>query len=173
MGIDISQLKETAKKNPVMAAVLSIAGDDPKRLSIIAEVMAQELLDIDAKRTSEAVGTYTEEPPSDMLAAYTMMRTKLKETEAEHAKAEKRLPHHDWLDWYSAYMSGRTAGLHQASAAITADMYVRWLLKKVSEAESKPTPAPVQSTVTPEEKAQTEKIIDSGMTGDDDSRDNN
>lgn len=38
---------------------------------------------------------------------FEMMAALLRETEQQHALAEKRLPRHEWQDWYAAYMTAR------------------------------------------------------------------
>lgn len=47
-----------------------------------------------------------------------------------HHEAEKRLPPHDWQDWYSAYISLRADGQSECAAARDADRYVQLLLKE-------------------------------------------
>lgn len=59
--------------------------------------------------------------------AITAMVGCLTTTEAEHAKAEKRLPAHDWRQWYAAFMNARSAGMNNQDAAFLADEHIRSL----------------------------------------------
>lgn len=64
----------------------------------------------------------------------------LAEAAEQHHAAEKRLPKHDWNDWYAAFIKGREAGETIAQAAAVADTSVS--LKLVSQAkEARERPA--------------------------------
>lgn len=57
---------------------------------------------------------------SDIVAALTL-------TESEHAKAEKRLPTHDWRQWYGAFMAAKSAGMSVPDSAFLADEHIKSL----------------------------------------------
>lgn len=52
----------------------------------------------------------------------------IRDTAEAHHAAEKRLPPHDWQDWYAAFMIARQSG-HTFSAASLADAAVLCLLR--------------------------------------------
>lgn len=52
-----------------------------------------------------------------------LKRLLIEAAEAHHA-AEKRLPEHDWQDWYAAYMAARLEGVPESAARERADRYV-------------------------------------------------
>lgn len=48
----------------------------------------------------------------------------LREAAEHHHAAEKRLPKHDWADWYAAYVRARTTPATVATSEAMADNYV-------------------------------------------------
>lgn len=48
----------------------------------------------------------------------------LHEASVEHEAFEKVAPHHNWWDWYAAYIQLRDAGRPTLEAAAAADDYV-------------------------------------------------
>lgn len=124
--------------------LLKLFGDSKTGKHLLSEMLAEMVLDLDVEAPNQR--KFVSEPPESLLTVINGAREKLKETEAAHALAEKRLNKHDWLDWYSAYMGARASGVGPKSAALTADMYINWLMDKVAKAE----------------KAETEKQMDAG-----------
>lgn len=144
--------------------LLKASGQQDK-LSELSEAMAEILFE-DGGAAQPEEG-FANDPPSEMLDRISKFRAKFVEIEKAHELSQAYLPKHDWADWYAAYSANRAAGVGPVSSRLTSDLYIRWLLRKVAESEAKAneTPAPVQSTVTPEEKVAEEKLADSGMTG--------
>jgi hypothetical protein len=67
---------------------------------------------------------------------FAMMSALLRETEEQHAMAEKRLPTHDWQDWYGAYLIERMRGenISREYAALVADDSVKGVRVPASKA---------------------------------------
>lgn len=65
---------------------------------------------------------------------FEMMAALLRETEQQHALAEKRLPKHEWQDWYAAYMTARMHGerVTRENSAKLADFKIRSLLQSAA-----------------------------------------